>query len=189
MTKKRKNYALFSSFSLWIFLCAFWLMLSGYYDNPLLLTLGAVSCALAVLVVRRMDVLDHEGHPLYLMRLTFFYMPWLIKEIIKSSLDVAKIIIHPRLPIDPTIVHIKTSQQTELGRVVYANSITRTPGTATVTAEKGGMMIHAITKEAAESLMEGEMDRRVAAIDRYIKVVPSRGILSLTNKQLYTTKE
>ncbi|MBF0620720.1 MAG: Na+/H+ antiporter subunit E [Magnetococcales bacterium] len=186
---KKLKYRIVPSITLWFFLYGFWLLLSGYYDNILLLTLGAVSCAVTVLIVHRMDVMDHEGHPLYLLRLTVFYMPWLVKEIIISSLDVAKIIINPKLPIDPTVAHIKVSQQTELGRVIYADSITRTPGTATIIAEDGGMMIHAITKQAAESLMEGEMDRRVAEIDKYIKPMPSKGILTLSNEQLYSTKE
>jgi multicomponent Na+:H+ antiporter subunit E len=52
-----------------------------------------------------------------------------------------------------------------MGHVIYANSITLTPGTITVTLENGDMMIHALTREAADGLLTGDMDRRVTAIE------------------------
>ena len=96
-------------------LYAFWLLLSGYF-TPFLLSAGAL-CALAVLLfTRRMGIIDREGHPLHLsFRAMLAYWPWLAKEIVKSGWDVSLRILDPRLPISPTMVRFKPSQQTDLG--------------------------------------------------------------------------
>lgn len=143
-----------------LILAALWLLLSGYF-KPLLLGFGAASVVGTVLVVRRMGVLDEEAVPLHLLGRAFVYWPWLIWEIVKANIDVARIIVHPRLPISPTLVRVKASQKTELGRVTYANSITLTPGTVSVDTQDSMITVHALTRAGADSLQEGEMDRRV----------------------------
>jgi hypothetical protein len=66
--------------------------------------LGRAGCALAIVwFARRMDMVDHEGHPIHLGPKALFYWPWLLKEIVKSAWDVSKIILHPKLPISPTL--------------------------------------------------------------------------------------
>ena len=89
-------------------------------------------------------------------------MAW---EIVKANIDVARIILHPKMPITPTILDIKASQVTELGHVFYANSITLTPGTVTLRLRDGLMEVHALTPTAIEGLLGGEMDRRVRAVE------------------------
>jgi multicomponent Na+:H+ antiporter subunit E len=147
-------------------LFVFWLLLSGHY-TPFLLTAGIV-CAVAVAAfARRMDVIDREGHPLHLApRAMLTYWPWLIKEIVKSAWDVSRIIVHPRLPITPTLTTVQSTQKTDLGRMIFANSITLTPGTISVRVGRGEILVHALTAEAAQGLRAGEMDRRVTELER-----------------------
>lgn len=147
-------------------LSAFWLLLSGLF-TPFLLTAGA-GCALAVLAfARRMDVVDHEGHPIHLgWRAAVSYWPWLLREIVRSSWDVSRRILHPRLPISPTLVRFRPSQATPLGLVIHANSITLTPGTISVEVAPGEFLVHALTEEGAAGLAGSEIDRRVAAMER-----------------------
>ncbi|NIQ97675.1 MAG: Na+/H+ antiporter subunit E, partial [Desulfuromonadales bacterium] len=102
--------------------------LSGYF-TPLLLGFGVVSCALVVAIALRMDVLDHEGHPIHLSTRFVGYWVWLIVEIVKANIDVAKRIWSPSLPISPAMFLLNAGQTGELGQVIYANSITLTPGT------------------------------------------------------------
>jgi multicomponent Na+:H+ antiporter subunit E len=138
-----------------------WLLLSGHF-TPFLLVLGLASCALVVLVTLRMDVADREGHPLHLTwRGALIYWPWLLVEIVKANIDVAKRIVSPSLPITPTLVRIRASQTSDLGQVIYANSITLTPGTISVDVANGEILVHALSREGADALLEGEMDRRV----------------------------
>ena len=56
---------------------------------------------------------------------------------------------------------MKVSQTSDLGQVIYANSITLTPGTISVDVANGEILVHALSFEGAETLMEGEMDHRV----------------------------
>lgn len=142
-------------------LFAAWLTLSGHFE-PLLLGLGVASCAAVVLITRRMDVVDREGQPLHLtLRALSSYWPWLLWEIAKSNIDVARRVVHPKLPISPTLVRLTPTQKSDLGLVIYANSITLTPGTITVDVEPGMLLVHAIAREGAVSLEAGDMDRRV----------------------------
>lgn len=138
-----------------------WLLLSGHY-NLLLVSLGVVSCILVVFISVRMDVADHDGHPIHLGLKAISYWPWLIWQIILSNLVVCRYILHPKLPICPTVVNIKSSQKTEMGRVIFANSITLTPGTVSMDIDDNKVIqVHALTRSIAAELEQGEMDRRV----------------------------
>lgn len=150
--------------SLGLTLYVLWLLLSGHYV-PLLLGLGVASVMVIVLIARRMNVVDHEGHPIHLGWRSALYWPWLLWEIAKANIDVALVIVRPSMPIKPALMHIKGSQRSALGQVIYANSITLTPGTVTVELKEGIFSVHALTSAAAEGLASGEMDRRVTAIE------------------------
>ncbi len=144
-------------------LAALWLLLSGHFE-PLLIGFGIVSCAMVVAISLRMNVVDQEGHPIQLGWKVFIYIPWLLVEIIKSNIDVARHILNPRLQISPTRVKVRASQKSALGQVIYANSITLTPGTVSLIIDDGHIDVHALTTEGAAGLATGEMDRRVSAM-------------------------
>lgn len=146
------------------FLFAFWLMLSGHYTLTLVLA-GAACSVLCVYVARRMGVLDAEGHPIQLIRGALTYIPWLIREIAKSGWGVTKVILHPKLPVSPTMTVVKSSQRTALGVNIYANSITLTPGTMTVGVHGKDLTIHSLVRDGALDVEGGDMDRRVTAFE------------------------
>ena len=154
---------LLHSISLGLVLFGVWLLLSGIFE-PLLLGLGVQSCVIVVLIANRMDLIDHEGHPIHLGWRILTYWVWLTGEIVKASLDVARRILDPKLPIHPLLVRVKASQASELGQVIYANSITLTPGTVSMRVAGGEILVHAIARAVAEDLERGEMDRRVTAV-------------------------
>ena len=127
---------------------------------------NAIGQEVAVVALgRRMDLVDQEGHPVRLSWRALGYWPWLLKEIAKSAWDVSKIILSPELPISPTLVRAPASQESIVGVVTYANSITLTPGTISVDVKKGEILVHALTREGADGLLEGEMDRRVTRFE------------------------
>lgn len=150
--------------SLAAFLFAFWLVLSGHY-TPMLITAGAVCSALCVLAAIRMRVADREGHPVALLRGAMTYFPWLIVEIAKSAWAVTRIVLHPRLPISPTMTVVEAGQRTSAGIATYANSITLTPGTITVGVEGNRLTVHALVTEGALDLEAGGMDHRVSQFE------------------------
>ncbi len=144
----------------------FWLLLSGLF-TPFLLLAGAGSALVVMLLARRMGVVDHESFPIHLgWRVLFSYWPWLVKEIVKSAWDVTKRILHPRLPISPTLVEFVPSQKTDIGLVIHANSITLTPGTIAIEVEAGRFLVHALSREGAAAVVGSEMDRRCAALEQ-----------------------
>jgi multicomponent Na+:H+ antiporter subunit E len=110
---------------------------------------------------------DADTHPVWAAVHYVPYWPWLSIEIIKSSFDVARRILAPSMPISPTVMEFEGSQETLIGRVVMANSITLTPGTVTLDLQGNRFRVHALAREAIEALLEGEMDRRVARAESH----------------------
>jgi len=151
--------------SLGLFLAVIWLLLSGHY-TLLLLSCGLFSVALVVVLALRMDVVDHEGHPLHLnSKALVIYWCWLLKEIFVSNIYVCRLILSPAMPISPTVIALRSSQSSDLARVIFANSITLTPGTVTIDVDGDITEVHAITEEAATSLLQGSMDSKVTALE------------------------
>ena len=141
-----------------------WLLMSGIFE-PLILILGVFSCALVVVIAMRMDVIDHEAVPVHLTFKVLWYWPWLIWEILKANIDVTKRVLG-FAKISPTMVRIKATQKSDLGLVLFANSITLTPGTISIDVEEDGhILVHAISREGTEGLEGGEMDRRVTDME------------------------
>ncbi|WP_068546989.1 Na+/H+ antiporter subunit E [Thalassotalea crassostreae] len=151
--------------SLFFTLAAFWLLNSGHYTG-LILSLGFASIALILIITQKMDVVDQESQPVHLTFRIFGYYFWLVKEIFQTNLTVLKHIWLGKESISPTLKTIKVTQQTDMGRVIYANSITLTPGTVAIDLIDDEIIVHALLKQDIESLEVGEMDRRITLLER-----------------------
>lgn len=141
-----------------------WLLLSGVY-KPLWIALGAGSAIAVTILVARMDVLDSEAMPLQMRFGTPRYWAWLQGEIVKANIAVARLVLSPRMKIEPVITRVRPTQRTDVGRVTFANSITLTPGTVTVDADGGEFIVHGLTPGFADETALADMDRRVTAIE------------------------
>lgn len=142
---------------------AAWLLWSGFF-TPLLLGLGAFSCALVVFLSYRMHLFDTDVFALRLSLRLFRFWAWLAGEIVRSSLEVARLVLSPRMPISPTVVDIEAGSAHPVDRAILGNSITLTPGTLTLRIVGQQLTVHALTRDAAEALLAGEMNRRVTAL-------------------------
>ena len=150
--------------SLFLILALFWLLNSGHY-TLLIITLGLISIALVLYIAHKMDVVDHESQPLHLtLRIPGFQL-WLTKEIILANISVVKHIWLGNETISPVLTTIKASQKTDIGKVIYANSITLTPGTVAVDLVGDQITVHALLRENIEALQAGEMDRRISRLE------------------------
>lgn len=142
-----------------------WLLLSGHY-TVLVTSLGVASCVGVAVLANRLGVLEPDGRSFAFAFRLLLYLPWLIKEVVLSNIEVARLIWHRRLPIRPQVVRTRASQRTPLGLAAFANSITLTPGTLTIDADEPAVIVvHAIGDVTAEGLQTGEMDRRTAALE------------------------
>lgn len=146
--------------SLTLTLFILWLLLSGQY-SMLLISLGLVSSVLTVVLALRMDVIDHESHPLHLRRQLPRYWVFLSREVILANLDVVRRILTPGKSFSPQLRQLPLPQKTALGQVIYANSITLTPGTVTVQLGTDSIRIHALSREAADDLQTGRMAQAI----------------------------
>jgi len=148
-------------------LFGFWLLLSGHYQPWLVWSGAALSVAVVAFALAK-NIVDREGFPVGQAARALVYWPWLLVQIVKSALGVARIILDPKLPISPRLVRVETLQRTPVGLTVYANSITLTPGTISIEVSEARRFIwvHAITREGADGFDDDPMNRMVAWMDR-----------------------
>lgn len=146
--------------SLSLALALLWLLLSGHTE-VLLLAFGALSVGFVVWLCRRMAVVDQESHPIHLTPKLFTYWPWLLKEIVKSNLDVTRRVFGRSSGIAPVVFDAEARQKSDLGLVIHANSITLTPGTVSLEVHPGQIRVHALHPAIAQGLRAGDMDKKV----------------------------
>ena len=151
------------SITLFIVLFGFWLLMSGYY-TPLILSLGVISCLLCVYLTIKGKFLDNETLPIYFFPRLIQYTLWLIKEILKSNIQTAKVIIMKSE--EPELFSVKATQKTNEGKVTYANSITLTPGTVTTQIKNDIFEVHALTKDFGDDVRSSEMDKMVTWLEK-----------------------
>ena len=151
--------------SLYIILLAVWILLSGQF-TVLHLGSGIICSLLVTYIAIRKGITDKKPYPVHLISTVFSYWPWLFYKVVMANLDVAYRVWHPRLPISPRIVNLPYSTRTDIGVVIYANSITLTPGTVTVAVNKEELLVHALTEAGAKELLDGKMLERIKKLER-----------------------
>ena len=153
--------------SLAITLCATWLLWSGHFDKPFILILGGCSVVFTLWISARMGVVDEEGTPTELgFRPFTHFAPWLMWEIVKSNLEVTKIILSPKMKLKRNLIEVSADPKSEIGKVILANSITLTPGTVSVNVKDDRILVHALSFEGAEEDLSGEMSARVCKLEK-----------------------
>lgn len=150
--------------SLCCLLAVLWLGNSGIY-SPLLLGFGLLSVIFVFWVSQRLQVVDEESQPLHLAARLPVFFGWLIVKIIRSNIDVVRHIWLGNRSISPCATRLPLGQKNDLGRVIYANAITLTPGTVAMDMDDDTVLVHALTRDGIEELQEGEMRRRVAELE------------------------
>ena len=138
-----------------------WLVWSGSF-KLLLLELGALTVILTLWLAHRMDLTRREVFSLDLLPRALGYWVWLLREIVRSNLTVARIVLSPRLPISPTMVTLRPELPGLIGQATLANSITLTPGTVTIDAHEGEFRVHSLTEQGARELRDSDMAARIA---------------------------
>ena len=136
--------------------------MSGHY-SILIITLGIISCAFCVYVAKRGNLIDDEGLPIFFIPRLSNYLIWLFKEILKSNLNTAKVIINGK--VETETFTVKASQVTDVAKVTYANSITLTPGTVTTKMQKDVFEVHALNSDFGNDVRTNEMDKKVTWLE------------------------
>ena len=148
-------------FGVLIAVIAFWFAMSGVY-TPLIVSMGVVSIIITMILSQRLGVIDRESSPYARFPMFLAYWSWLVVEIIKANWRVVRACLRAELDINPALVKVKTTCRSDLAKTTFANSITLTPGTVTLSIDGDKMLIHALYEEDAEPSAFAEMDRRSA---------------------------
>ncbi len=151
---------------IFLILMAAWLVFSGLFD-AFHIGMGVISAAFVTVFSGDMLFLRRErglGARLVEGFRIVGYLFWLLWKIVVSNVHVLYLALHPRGTdsIEPQIVRFKTRLRSDFAKYVFANSITLTPGTVTISIEGDEFLVHAISRKTAESL-PGVMEVRVAA--------------------------
>lgn len=130
-------------------LIGLWLLLAGTGGDEIIIA-TVVAVVLSLIFRSSLQVLGdlHLG-PRALIHIPLFVAVFLL-ELVKSTLDVARRVLSPSLPINPGIIKVKTRLTSPLGRIILANSITLTPGTMTVDTDGEDLYIHWIDITTAD---------------------------------------
>ena len=154
-------------------LFAVWFAFSGHTEIEFLI-MGAVTAVAGTALTHWLFAGDQEARfrhipypPAWYFRATvrsILYLPWLLWEIALSNLHVAYLVLHPRLPVEPSLVEFETSLRSETAQVLLAQSITLTPGTVTVDVSDGVFMVHCLSAKSRQGMEEGSIQRKVAGI-------------------------
>ena len=156
-----------------IVLAVYWLALSGYLHEPLILAFGVISILLVIGLCIRMKIMDEETVPYLNLPRTLTYFVWLGKEIVKANVQVVKAVLSPDMEVSPTMVKIPSRPKTEMGKTMYGNSITLTPGTVTVEMSEDEILVHALLEEMSDPDGFEEMAARSARAIGETKTDPS----------------
>jgi multicomponent Na+:H+ antiporter subunit E len=145
-------------------LFAFWLVLTGSLA-PLDLVPGAVfSLLLGVWAVRALWPDDAPVASAKQAVRFLLYIPHLLVSVLFAAIQVAEVVLDPRMPIGPVLVRHRAVFSREVSRVTFANSITLTPGTLTVDVEGDTFYIHCLAERFAGDIANGDLERRVSRV-------------------------
>lgn len=143
-------------------LLVFWIILTATFNlNSLLIGLVC-----SILVARISETLlsshlDKLKMSLRTVLRHLLYLPFLAKEIIKANIDVAEIVLDPRLPINPVIIKFRFALEDDLSQIALANSITLTPGTITLDVKENEFYIHCLAEHHATGIFEEGLQNQI----------------------------
>lgn len=145
---------------------AMWVIFSGKFDL-FHLSLGIISCLIVAYLSSDLLITTTTLRiiPSLWGRFLLYY-PWLLWQILLANIHVLKLVFHPNMKekINPQLIHFKSRLKNDMALVTFANSITLTPGTITVSLSVyGDFSVHAIDDASAEPL-PGDMENKVAKI-------------------------
>ncbi len=150
----------------------FWLVLSGRFQ-PFYLITGAITCLLVCYFNIEMFTDFRPTGKTGRLSITtalkagwhfLAYIPWLALQVFRDNLQVAYMVIHPRMPIDPGAIIFNTGYKRPLSQVILANSITLSPGTMTVMLEDNHYLVHMLLPASCGNLVNGKTQNKVARI-------------------------
>ena len=158
-------------FTLFLLSLVIWVLLTWPYDFATgqmdwqFFVLGVFAAGLVSLLF--VSIFTKSPHKLFILKRylwLLYYLPIFFYYCVKANLDVVYRVLHPRMPINPGIVKVRTKLKSESGITALCNSITLTPGTVSRDVAGREITVHALSAEGVEELQSGRMDRRASRL-------------------------
>ena len=147
-----------------------WIVMSGIFTVKFLIYGCVSSFLISCFVVGSLRIGGLKSNRTYFIlhanypKLIIYFL-WLIKEVVKSAIDVSKIALSSKMKIEPLVLWFKADYDNPAARAILANSITLTPGTVTIDIYDSGVFsVHALNRDFAEGLLAGDMQKRIAKL-------------------------
>lgn len=137
----------------------------SWHLEPIVVGFGILSVILTVVVASRLKILDSEGEPFEINFRLIAYLPWLAKEVLLANIAVARVILDPKLPIHPHLIRLRAKQRTSLGQVIFANTITLTPGTISLDLRDNVLLVHALDDGMAQEDNTGTTSQMICWLE------------------------
>jgi multicomponent Na+:H+ antiporter subunit E len=143
-------------------LFVFWILITGSF-SPWNIVRGLVVAVVVVLVTKLVFriQLPEDITPRFLLVRFPVFLAWLGWEIIKANINLALILLRPRLVIDPKIVSFRSALPGDFRNTVLADTITVTPGTLTLDAEDDVLTVHCLAPAHKKGLLEDRSPQRM----------------------------
>jgi multicomponent Na+:H+ antiporter subunit E len=143
-----------------------YLALTAEISIPNLVMGVLVAVAASLLVRPRRRAMTGRQVPVAFLAL-LQYILILMVDVIKNGLQVARIVLTPKLPIKPGIIAIPSYCSTEMGTALSAHAITVSPGELVVEiSEDGVMYTHALDASDSEKKAAEAQEMRVNLLQR-----------------------
>lgn len=158
-----------ATFLLFASLLGFWLLLNGSLAGDVVLAGVAAAAIVALAFTGNLSFLSEFRATPAAFGAALLYVPYFAKELVKANLSVARIVLTPRLPLNPGIVKVRTKLKSRMGRALLANSITLTPGTLTVEMDGEWLYIHWVTVDSPK--LDDATAAIVSGFERYLEAM------------------
>ncbi len=147
-------------------LLVFWVAVSGSLKWPQLIV-GLAAAIFVTYFNRNLLITTEDRPPLSLKTISWLigYFFKLIIDIVKANFQVAWLVLHPAMPIEPNLVELEVDIDRAASRVLLGNSITLTPGTLTVLADEKKYLVHALTLQSGEALKHWPLIERLKLME------------------------
>jgi multicomponent Na+:H+ antiporter subunit E len=169
MSESVTDYRRRDNISLFFTLLLFWVLLSGSLDADVLFIGALVSAIISKILSSGLSFFTELRFSPAALIAGFKYYGYFFRELVRSNLRMAVIVLTPSLPIRPAIVRVRTKLKSRMGRLMLANSITLTPGTLTVDMDGEWLYVHCVSLDDAD--VEAATREIVSGFEYYLEIM------------------
>jgi multicomponent Na+:H+ antiporter subunit E len=143
-----------------------WIIFNEKFNLEILLLGLVIAAAVFLFVCKFMDYSVAKELAFYKKTgKALCYVAALVREILIANLQVCRLILSEEEEIEPVLAEFSSKMETPAGQAFYANAITLTPGTITVTVEHEVYVVHCLDASLADGLVDSKLEKRLHELE------------------------